>query len=418
MSKIQSRLCCYLSQVNGSKAARLFFLIIFVAAVVFTSAADQANSEYEAEKKHAFALYYAHNLEDAIPVLENLSAENPQDLDVIELLSAALLAYSSAFEEGTAERNNALLRSRKLAEEAKKMGSQFIMIDLILDAVSADGEYIVSVSKDKAVDEVIKKGKAFFARNEIDQALQAYRSAEALDPTLYYAPLLIGNCYYMLKQPDDAGRAFARAIAIDPNRETAYRWWGDALMITGKMEEARAKFIEAIVAEPYKPLPWNGLRQWARLNNKQIAHFRFEIPVSVTPDGAIVVDKKALSDKDGTQNWLAFYGMMRGLWRKEIFSNAYPEEKQYRHSLPEECDAIRMMLHGVTDQISKEELKSSDVAGSIQLLMRLDSEGLLEAYILLALADEGIIQDYESYRTENRDAIRQYLDRHVIHDKE
>ena len=157
--------------------------------------------------------------------------------------------------------------------------------------------------------------------------------------------------------------------------------------------------------------------QWAVLNNKQIGHFRFEIPVSVNPDGALVVDEEVLSAKNGTQNWLSYYGPGRFLWRKEIFSKAYPDEKQYRHSLPEECESIQLMLSAVTDQISKGELKTSDVDGTIKLLTALNSEGLLKAYILLALADEGISRDYESYRTENRDAIRRYLDRYVIHDK-
>ena len=75
------------------------------------------------------------------------------------------------------------------------------------------------------------------------------------------------------------------------------------------------------------------------------------------------------------------------------------------------------MFFGLNDQISKGELNTSDIDPAIQLLMNLDSEGLLEAYVLLALADDEISQDYESYRTENRDAIRRYLDRYVIHSK-
>ncbi|MCK5197424.1 MAG: tetratricopeptide repeat protein, partial [Spirochaetales bacterium] len=240
---------------------------------------------------------------------------------------------------------------------------------------------------------------------------------EALKPTLYTAPLFIGDCYYLLNQLDNAEAAFARAVEIDPNRETAYRYWGDALMKTGKMEEARSKFIEAVVAEPYKALPWNGLKQWAMFNNKQIGHLKFRIPVSILPDGTIRVDENTLDVKDGTQGWLTYYGLIRNLWRKEIFPKTYPDESQYRHSLPEECDAIRIMLQGINDQISKGELKSSDIDGPIQFLMKLNSEGLLEAYVLLALADEAIIEDYELYRKDNREPIGRYLDLYAIHDK-
>lgn len=215
------------------------------------------------------------------------------------------------------------------------------MMDMILDAVPADGDLVRFFSSDKAVDNIIKKGQTFFARNDLHRALEAYLAAESLDPMLYEAPLFIGDCYFMLKRIDDDGRAYARAIAIDPIRETAYRYWGHGLMQAGRMEEARAKLIE----------------------------------------------------KNGMNNWLSLYDPMRILWRNEIFAQQYPGEKQYRHSLPEEAD------------------------GPIRFLQLLEVEGLLEAYILLALADDGISQDYPSYRAQNREAIRQYLERYVIHNK-
>jgi len=85
--------------------------------------------------------------------------------------------------------------------------------------------------------------------------------------------------------------------------------------------------------------------------------------------------------------------------------------------MAEEMSAVRVMLAAVDEQLDKGELKSSELDGPIQLLLRLDEEGLLEPYILLALADQGISQDYEPYRAEHREAIRLYLDRYAIHDK-
>lgn len=373
------------------------------------STAARPSAEYEADKKQAIDLYYnKHDLPGAISVLERLISENPEDRDVLELLAGSLFSYSSALEEGSAERKGAILRSRELAQKAKNMGSKFLMMDLILDSTSADGGDNISFSKDKAVDEAMKKGEAAFARNDLELALEAYRLAEALDPKLYAAALYIGDCYYIMKMPEEAGMAFARAIAIDPNRETAYRYWGDALMKAGRMEEARAKFIEAIVAEPYSRLSWNGLSQWGMLNGKQIGHYQFKIPVSVSPDGTLSVDQKALSDANGTRQWL-LYGTTRALWPKD--------KQQYRHSMAEEMSAVRAMLAAVDEQLDKGELKSSELDGPIQLLLRLDEEGLLEPYILLALADQGISQDYEPYRAEHREAIRLYLDRYAIHDK-
>jgi len=77
-----------------------------------------------------------------------------------------------------------------------------------------------------------------------------------------------------------------------------------------------------------------------------------------------------------------------------------------------------MMLHRVNKQISGGELKSSDVDESIQLLLLLEEDGLLEAYVLFALADEGISRDYEVYCVKNKEALTRFLDRYAIHDKQ
>jgi hypothetical protein len=39
----------------------------------------------------------------------------------------------------------------------------------------------------------------------------------------------------------------------------------------------------------------------------------------------------------------------------------------------------------------------------------LSQEGLIEAYVLYARADDEIAQDYAEYRTEHREKLRQYL---------
>lgn len=50
---------------------------------------------------------------------------------------------------------------------------------------------------------------------------------------------------------------------------------------------------------------------------------------------------------------------------------------------------------------------------SIANLLKLHREGLLEAYILLAQPDDGIVRDYEEYRKNNRDKLRRYLNEYV-----
>ena len=47
-------------------------------------------------------------------------------------------------------------------------------------------------------------------------------------------------------------------------------------------------------------------------------------------------------------------------------------------------------------------------------LKRLDQEGLLESYILLAKPDDGIAQDHPAYLKANREKLRRYMVQYVI----
>jgi hypothetical protein len=48
------------------------------------------------------------------------------------------------------------------------------------------------------------------------------------------------------------------------------------------------------------------------------------------------------------------------------------------------------------------------------LLLRLYEAGLLDAYVLFSLGDDGIVKDYTAYRAQHRDKLDAYLDRFVM----
>ena len=106
---------------------------------------------------------------------------------------------------------------------------------------------------------------------------------------------------------------------------------------------------------------------------------------------------------------LVSYGVTRSNWRKEKFTKTFPEEKTYRHSLAEEADALRSVL---TLAGSDKNLKS--LSPSLAKLKKLNDDGLLEAYILVARADEGIAADHPSYLKQHRDKLRRYVVEYVL----
>lgn len=216
------------------------------------------------------------------------------------------------------------------------------------------------------------------------------------------------------KDWNKAGEWFARAIAINPNAETAYRYWGDALMGQRKMDDARTKFIEAIIADPYRRQAHVGLIQWAQANKVTLAHPRIQPPNSLSAQGnntTLTVDPRIFNSQDGSNEWL-MYDLTRVAWAKGEFAKAYPSESAYRHSLREEAAALRMVAEMAAKDLKAGKIKTLEP--SLATLVKLNDDGLLEPYVLLARADQGIAQDYEAYRKDNRDKLIRYFTEYVV----
>ena len=75
-------------------------------------------------------------------------------------------------------------------------------------------------------------------------------------------------------------------------------------------------------------------------------------------------------------------------------------------------DFLQMVVSQVKEKLKKEEIKQLDPA--LASLVKLLDEGLLESFILISRAEEGIAKDYESYRDAHRDKIGQYIAEWII----
>jgi hypothetical protein len=58
--------------------------------------------------------------------------------------------------------------------------------------------------------------------------------------------------------------------------------------------------------------------------------------------------------------------------------------------------------------------KVKSLSPSLAKLKKLNDEGLLEAYILLARPDQGIAQDYPAYLRQGRDKLRRYVVEYIL----
>ena len=371
-------------------------LILFLfAAGANPRALGQSN---DPERERALKLYEASKYTEALPLLEKLAEKYPDDPVILSSLGFTLYVNTATVKD-PAERKKLRERARAVLLKSQQHGDNSNLTRIALDALSSPAAPDIPFSNIREAEKAMREGEDAFARGDLDAALARYKRALELDPQLYEAALYAGDMYFKKGYPmtgtaaggelmDKAGEWFARAASINPDRETAYRYWGDALSWQGRREDARAKFVEAVVAEPYTRSSWVGLTQWAQKYGVRLAHLRVDVPKEPAADDPV---------------W-GPYAAARAEWRSKRFAETYPGET-YRHSLAEEAAALR----AVAAAASSSAWAGKELTPTLENLIELNKAGLLEAYVLFALADRGIAQDYDAYRKANRDKLRRYL---------
>lgn len=296
---------------------------------------------------------------------------------------------------------------------AQEMGDHTDLLEVLLAGLPEDGRE-VSFSSNAEVDRLMKAGEAAYGQGKYDEAKQAYVQAIVLDPNNYDALVFVGDTYFVKNHALAAGEWFARAIEVNPDRETAYRYWGDALMKQRRFAAARDKYIGSVIASPYGKAPWLGVNNFVRFTKQNLTWYRFQSSTSfqkTETGGTITVDPNALGKKDGSSAWMG-YGLTRALWHNGEFAKAYPNEKQYRHSLKEEYAALSSVARAA-EELSQGR-KGEKLNDELAVLVNLYNAGLLEPYILLNGVDEGISKDYVAYRAAHRDVLVRYLSEVVL----
>lgn len=397
------------NSTSHRKPAAAFFIVALLALLLILSPAlalAQGGDSYETERQRASQLLDTGKFIEALPIFEKLSRERPTDAGVMFGLGFSMLAQANTDKDMEA-RKQGRIRARAVLIRAKELGFDHPLLQSILESLPASGETAEAFSKNKEADLAMQEGEAAYVQGDVDKALAAYQRALQHDPQLYEAALFAGDMYNKKNQPERAAEWFARAIKIDPDRETAYRYWGIGLMKQDKRMEARDKFIEAFITEPFNRLAINNLIGWAELNRVTLTHPKIEIPTGVSP-----MEKGQMTvtfDPKSSPSW-AMYGISRSTWQinnHAKFTKEYPGEKTYRHSLREEAEALRSVAESASKALKSGKVKSLDP--SLANLVKLNDAGLLEAYILLALPNDGIARDYADYRKTNRDKLRRYV---------
>jgi tetratricopeptide (TPR) repeat protein len=402
-------------QRNYLRIAECFVVLLFCFSSSWYCTTTYAQtSQHTAElKERLSALIKETKYTEALPLLEELVVAEPNNAEMHFHLGFALIATAHNTKDDAA-RKALRMRARKAFIRAKDLNISEPVVSALIESLPPDGSDGPAFSSNITANALMTKAEGLFSQGKLDEALKNYQKALELDPSLYHAALFSGDAYLQKGDFAQAEHWYQRAIAIDPNKETAYRYSATPLMKQGKTEAARDRYVEAYITEPYNRFSVAGLSQWAQLTNTILGHPKIEIPTDVTfddkGDAKINLDASALlgGKDDGSFAWIS-YGATRTSWRKEKFAKRFPNEQVYRHSMAEEVDALRSVL-----SIATSDKKIKTLSPSLTKLKKLNDEGLLESYILLARVDEGISQDHPAYLRENRDKLRRYVVEYVL----
>ena len=390
-----------------------FIVAISIALFTFNAAFAQTPEEINEASQKVGTLFDQQQFAEAVPYLQTLVKAKPEEPKLRFLYGFALLAKSKSVDEADMGK---LLAAQALAEfkKAKELGFNDEINDKLIallstDATTGGNTQKSALSKNPEANKMMGQAESFFAKSDYDKAFEFYQKALALDPTIYEAALYSGDIFLAKGDYKNAEIWYQKAIVINPERETAYRYSATPLMKQQKFTEARDRYIEAYITEPYGGMAIKGLLQWGQFTETRLAHPKFSIPeFKIGEDGKAksTINVNPLAD-DGSMAWIG-YSATRTEWYEKKFAKTFPNEKQYRHTLQEEVEALRSVI-----RISKE-TKGKNKNEQFEKLSKLDQEGLLEAYVLLAIPDDGIAQDHPAYLKQNRDKLRQYVAKYVV----
>ena len=395
---------CDMRRACGVLLLALLFL------VVPPLRAQLSAEAYKTERAQAMALIKDHKELEALPLFVELSKSNPDDAEVLADLGICLISQAATLGDENASKQERV-RARAILTRAKQLGSTNGVMLNLLDMMPVDGSIHHEARAD--VDQAFQAGEVAFSKRDYDEAIKNYTQAFELDPKNYPAVLFIGDSYFAKKDFPNAQAWYDRAIAVNPNTETAYRYEADMFTKNGDMEKGRLRFIQAVIAEPYNAIPWRALQGWAKLNKVDLHPVRLNAP-KVSAEGKsdinITLNSGGLASPGGTA-WIIYSGT-RADWRQKKFLEKYPLEPQYRHTLAEEVDALTAAA-GTLPKPGDAGAKPL-VDPDLVMLQTLAQAHMLEPYVLLNGADQGITKDYPAYRETHRTELEEYLSRFVV----
>ena len=394
--------------------------------------APQHKSSFDAERLQADEAFVHGKHQQALPLYEDLSEQDPT-IALFAERSGILLLEKAETTQDPKERNELVSQGIGELHRAQKLGDNSpLLVQTLYNASKTPvgaaigapmGMLPLTVgythTGSAAAQALFQQGEQAFSQQNFTGAAPLFVKASEADPQWYMAALNAGDSYFRMRDFKNAGIWFAKAAVIDPNRETAYRYWGDALWAAGDKMGAKAKFVDAIIAEPFTGGTWSKLEQWAGATKTPFIVVRVHRPEFTTPDGKLKVD--AVLEKetgDGHASWLVYEQVRVAHGARTpgqlVMAGASGANGEFRpngyvHTLDEEMAALNAMLDDVQKKVAAGAVTQAKMEPGIRAMLEMRKNGVLEPFVMLNFHDAGLRHGYPAYRAGHREVLVKYL---------
>ena len=181
----------------------------------------------------------------------------------------------------------------------------------------------ITQEKLKVVEELVRKGRAFYKNEEFRKAIPFFKKALEENPTYAKAWNDLGYCFHRLGFHKKGINALKRAIEIEPNDWPPYLWLGDSYQSLGLDREALEAYKHIISINPDHIIGYSrsGIA-YAFLGLHKEAIEAYKQVIRIDPD-----------------DWLAYHNLGLSYSRLGRYDEAIEAHKQAIRIIPDSADS-------------------------------------------------------------------------------
>lgn len=242
------------------------------------------------------------------------------------------------------------------------------------------------------------KGEKYFRDKEYELAELQYRKALDSDPEFYKANLFLGDTYWARQQLDSAMNFYEIAKNQHPTLLEPRKYIVDALIDQGLFYRAKKECLEAMCVYPGFDLKMK-MQNILEIENKWMNDNRF-IRFFYPND---------MKEKDQRD--------LNGIWND--YRNAKYDISKYcnEEGIIEEngkTDDKYLEVYSLRKMINKH--KGGELPDYLQFALKMEEEGYLEPYVFVSLFHVDIYSQFKDYMSseENRDKTVDFIQKYLI----